>query len=435
MIKMIKLSHIKKIILLSIITIIFILIQTSSVYAVSEAAVLFLLISPSPQANAMGETYGNIASVDPMASVNNPAFLGFYFQKHNFGFSYTKAGWLPGLVDDMYYSCYSMNFGYSIKNIPMSFGFGYHRIFLDLGEQVWKDECGERFDTFNSWDKANILSVSILLDYYIHASIGFNYKFIESMLAPDWIDVGEEKGNGKGSVNAHDFGIVIQVPIFKILSKILNNSSYVLPKFKPYLKSGFSYCLANIGDKIKYSNATQADPLPRSVYTGISINTGLKFFLNEKAFNLISFKWAREANDLLVERYMDNEGISQSRYLSGFNDIDFIDNIIFGKANSDIITNKGWELSMGDIFFIREGYYEDIEGRVIFDTNGFGINFIQPICFLLELTNQKIENEFLDKVVHNVDIEYHHSEYNCKPGHPLSDTDFDGVTLRLRTLF
>lgn len=432
---MIKPSHIKKLIVLNIIIFIFIFIQTGFVYAVSEAAVLFLLISPSPQANGMGETYGNIASTDPMASINNPAYLGYYSQKHNFGFSYSKTDWLPGLVDDMDYSCYSLNFGYSLKNIPISFGLGYYRIFLDSGEQVWTGESGEPLSTFNSWDKANILSVSILLDYYIRASVGFSYKFIESVLAPDWIDVAEEKGNGKASANAHDFGIAIQVPLFEIISKVTGSSFYIFPKVKPYLESGFSYSVNNIGDKIIYGDASQSDPLPRSVYTGININTGLKLSLNKNIFNIISFKSAREANDLLLERYMDTEGINQTRYFSGFNDINFIDNIILGKANSDIITNKGWELSIGDIFFIREGYYEDIEGRVIFDTNGFGINFVQPIRLLLGLTNQIIKNEFLNKVVYNIDIEYNHSEYDCEFGHPLSDTNFDGVTLKLRTIF
>ncbi len=416
---MIKLSHIKKIILLTIITFIFIFIQTTSVYAVSEAAVLFLLISPSPQANAMGQTYGNIASIDPMASINNPAYLGFYSQKHNFGFSYSRADWLPGLVSDMKYSCYSLNFGYSLKHIPISIGFGYHRIFLDLGEQMFGEGGPEPLGTFKSWDKANMLSASILLDYYIRVGVGFSYKFIESNLAPEWVQVGEEKGNGKGSANAHDFGIAIQVPLFEIISKVTGNSLYILPNVKPYLKSGFSYSLTNIEDKITYVDAAQADPLPRSVYTGININTGLKLSLNKNLYNIISIKWAREANDLLVETYMDNKGISQTRYLSGFNDIDLIDNIILGKGNSDIITNKGWEVGIGDIFFIRAGYYEDIEGRVIFDTNGLGINFVQPIRLLLELTNQKIENEFLNKIVYNVDIEYHHSEYDCEPGHPF----------------
>ncbi|MCU0642911.1 MAG: hypothetical protein MUC94_01440, partial [bacterium] len=44
---------------------------SNSVHAVSEAAALFLLISPSPLANGMGQTYGNISSTDPMASIFN----------------------------------------------------------------------------------------------------------------------------------------------------------------------------------------------------------------------------------------------------------------------------------------------------------------------------------------------------------------------------
>jgi hypothetical protein len=108
-----KMPELKTKIWISIIA--FILIQRTPAYAVSEAAVLFLLISPFSQANGMGETYGNIASADPMASVINPAYLGAYSQKHNFGFSSSNAAWLPALVSDMHYSCHSLNFGYSLK--------------------------------------------------------------------------------------------------------------------------------------------------------------------------------------------------------------------------------------------------------------------------------------------------------------------------------
>lgn len=44
----------------------------------------FLLISlSSPQANAMGETYGTIVGRDPIATVMNPASLGLWAQNHS----------------------------------------------------------------------------------------------------------------------------------------------------------------------------------------------------------------------------------------------------------------------------------------------------------------------------------------------------------------
>jgi hypothetical protein len=53
--------------------------------AVSEAAILSLLISLSPQANAMGGAYGNTIDASPMASTMNPASLGMFVRKNNFG--------------------------------------------------------------------------------------------------------------------------------------------------------------------------------------------------------------------------------------------------------------------------------------------------------------------------------------------------------------
>ena len=412
--------------------VIFGIIIISPVHAVSQAAVLFLLISPSPLANGMGETYGNIASIDPMASIFNPAYLGFYSQKHNFGFSYSKTDWLPQLVSDMEYSCTSLNFGFALKKIPLSLGFGYHRIFFENWETVSIiDESGSPIilEASKAWDKANILSLSAALDYYINASIGFSFKFIESYLPPLIVPGFPPSREAKASVNAYDFGVVVQAPLFKMISKLTDNSLSIIPYVKPYLEPSFSYSVTNIGDEVKYIDTAQGDPLPRTVYTGINISAGLRYSKNNYDFNIVSFHWAREANDFLIE------GNGDYKYLSGFNDIDFIDNIILGKSNTNIITNRGWELRFGDMFFVRAGHYKDIEGKVIYDTNGLGVNFIQPLRLILELTNLKIENDLIKKVLYNLDIEYHRSEFDCEQGHPLSDTKFNCLVLKLRNIF
>lgn len=408
----------------SIFILIFIHIQSTYVYAISSAAVPFLLYSPSPQANGMGETYGNISSTDPMASIINPAYLGFYSQKHNFGFSFSKGYFLNQMLSDLSYNCYSLNLGYSLKKLPISFGVGYHRVLFDYGEQIMTDEIGpEPIGTFKSWDQSNMVSFSFLLDYYIRSSFGFSYKSIESNLAP----------KAKGSANAHDFGISFQLPILGIISKITDNSLCVLPDIKPYFDSGFSYSINNIGNEISYVDHT--DPLPRSVYTGININSGLKLFRNMNEYNLISFKWAREASDILLDKYIDNEGKYQTRYLSGFNDIHFMDNIILGKRNSNISIHKGWGLGFGDVIFIGKGNYKDINFDEIYDTYCFGINLVQPIRILLDLSNNNNQNEFMKKCIKNIDIEYQHSENNCRTGSNIFEMNFNGVSIKLKTIF
>ena len=156
----------------------------SQVFAQSQAALIFLLISPSVQANSMGETYLNTAASDPMASVMNPAYLGFFAQQNSFGYSDSKADWLPALIDDMTYQCKSFAGGYTLKDMPVSIGFGYHQIKMDYGLQYITVEDGPQIiGTSNSWDEAKIYSYSALIDYYCRLSIGMNFKSVESHLA------------------------------------------------------------------------------------------------------------------------------------------------------------------------------------------------------------------------------------------------------------
>ena len=417
------------------IVIISIIILTPTAPAVSQSALMFLRMSPSPVANSMGGTYSNAASIDPMASIFNPAYLGFYSQKHNFGFSYSKTDWLPQLASGMDYSCISLNFGLAMKKIPISFGLGYHRILLNMGEQVYTAEHTDEFGnpivlgTFESWDKAQLLSLSAACDYYIRASIGFSFKFIESKLGP--VGAGAEQGAGKASVNAYDFGVAVQAPIFEMISKVTHRSLSMTPYVRPFLEPGFSYSVTNIGDKVAYVDAAQSDPLPRTVFAGIHISSGLRYSKNDYDFNIVSFKWAREANDLLVERNRDGD----YKYLSGLNDIHFIDNIIVGNSNTNIIMNRGWEINLGDVFFLRSGHYENIEAKDIYDAEGLGVNFVQPVRLTLKLMNIKIENDVLRKIVYNLDIEYHSGEYDYVQGSPLTDNKFNCFVFKLGNVF
>lgn len=421
-------TRISKPLIVFILTALFIVSFSASVHAVSEAAVLFLLISPSPLANGMGETYGNIASTDPMASIFNPAYLGIFSKSQNFGFSYSKANWLPQLTNDLYHKSFSLNFGYTFKNVPVTLGIGYHHVYFDLGKQVLMNEFGDPIGTFESYEKADVISFSSLLDYYILASIGFSYKFIESNLASFRTDSGME--DFKASANAFDFGIALKFPVFDILSKITDHQIYAFPHVVPFLEPGLSYSVTNIGDEITYTDETQADPLPRTVFTGINIAAGLKCTNTNHPFNILSFRWAQEANDLLVDRVGEN-----IKYSSGFKDIDFIENVLLGKSNAKIITNSGWELAVAEIFYWRKGDYQDNVAKLKFDTDGWGINFMQPIRLFLDFKNFKIENGIFRSFIDNLDVEFHRSKLSVPEGHPLDNTKFNGLSLKLKNIF
>lgn len=408
-------------------TLLFISSLSNSVHAVSEAAALFLLISPSPLANGMGETYGNISSTDPMASIFNPAYLGFFAKNQNFGFSYSKVNWLPQLANDLYHKCFSLNFGYSNKNAPITLGIGYHHVYLDLGKLILTNETGAIIGDAESNEKADVLSVSALFDYYVLASFGVSYKFIESNLLVFPYAIGFE--DIKASAHALDFGLALKFPIFDIYSKIEDHQIHAFPHVIPFLTPGFSYSVTNIGDEITYTNQTQADPLPRMVYAGINIAAGLKYTKTNYPFNILSFGWAQEANDLLVNRIGKN-----INYHSGLKDIDIIENVLLGKSNKKAVTNKGWELGVAEIFYLRKGSYQDIEGYIHLSSEGWSINFMQPIRLMFEFSNFKKKGLWF-KFLNNLDIEFNHSEFHIDEGHPLDDTRFNGVTIKMKNMF
>jgi hypothetical protein len=389
--------------------------QAERIHAASQAGVLFLDISPSVQANGMGNTYETLASIDPMASIFNPAYLGFYAKNNRFGISSSRAKWLPQLVSDMHYSCYSFVLGYQFKKKPLSFGMAYHRIFLDFGENVYTGESGpEILGIFHSWDKADMFSMSLLYDYSIQASIGISYKFIDSHLAP--MGYGPVEATGTTTANAFNYGLAIQIPVVDIISKATKQPIQLF-HVTPTIQPGFSYGVTNIGRKIAYIDDAQADPLPRTAYIGFSCSIGMKYSEAGFNFNLISLNYANEATGELIAGYYDSEGW-KTRYLSSFFDVN----------KKDIIYKNGWELRVLDAVFIRGGHFNDTEGRRIYDTEGYGINFMQFVKYVDTIN----KNSFLKQFIQKIDVEYHYSKCLTEKGHPLTHTQFNGISIRVR---
>lgn len=201
----------------------------------SRSAPLFLLINPGSRASAMGESYVALAD-DATATYFNPAALVGQ-QKRNVHFS--RIEWLPKLADDISYNfvAYSMpveGWGY----------FGLNFTYFDLGEQTRTDERGNLAGTFDS----NELAVSAAYGGSIgdHTAAGIGLKFIRSKLAE--AGAGKEQGRGVGNSFAADLGFL----------------------WKPVSSLSFGAALRNLGPKIAYIDAEQADPLPQHIVVGVA---------------------------------------------------------------------------------------------------------------------------------------------------------------------
>jgi len=312
-------------------TVLFTVMGTSRAFAVSEAGVLFLLISPGARAVGMGNTFAAVSD-DATASYYNPA--GFAFQGGR-EITFMHANWLRQLVDDMYYEYLAYK-----QEVPSLGGvIGGNITFLNLGEQVHTGpDSPDPIGTFTSWDLAVTLNYATRLTPDLGLGIGMRY--IRSNLAP--MGAGEEKGKGVGNAFAVDLAALYKAP------------------FLPGLSLGAN--LSNMGPKITYVDAAQADPLPTN------LRLGLAYKVIDSEFNRLQI--AVDTNKLLVVRHKDKK--PDPFYKAIFTS--WTDGSLSDQARR-LITSVGAEYVYSDLIFLRAGYYYDEEGRVKYPTFGAGLQY------------------------------------------------------------
>jgi hypothetical protein len=305
---------------------------TSTAFAVSESAVLFLLISPGARAAGMGEAF--VAVADDATAIHwNPGGLAF---QRGGEVTLMHCKWLPGLVDDMYYEFAS----YRQYFESLGGTVGANVTYLNMGEQVWMSEDNENLGTFVSYDFAVTTGYATQLNE--HLGIGVNMRFIQSLLAPDWVHVSGEKGSGKGNAFAVDVGILYKMPFVKGLS--------------------FGAAISNMGPKITYVDEAQADPIPTNLKIGFS------YKLLDTEYN--RFLISLDTNKLLVVRHKD--GTSDPFYKALFTA--WGDGSI-GNQLKRLISSFGTEYVYNNMIFLRAGYYYDEEGKVKFPSFGAGLQY------------------------------------------------------------
>ncbi|MFH1851736.1 MAG: PorV/PorQ family protein [Candidatus Neomarinimicrobiota bacterium] len=240
------------------------LLSLSALSAQSEAGAIFLLISPGARAGGMGEAQVAVAN-DAYASYWNPAGLGFLKGSE---LALMHVNWLPNLADDLYYEFLAYR-----KHIKHLGTVGGHIIYLNLGEQLRTSEFAVELGTFTTYMMAVAFSYSSLLSP--HSSLGINTKITYQHLAS--IGAGAEKGKGTST----DFGFDI---------------GYLRKGFiNPRLDLGLT--VTNIGPKVAFIDAAQADPQPTN------LTLGLQYRLVDSEFNRLSLVY--DVDKLLVASYPD----------------------------------------------------------------------------------------------------------------------------------
>jgi len=294
----------------------------------SRAAVLFLLIEPGARAIAMGESYVAIAD-DATASYFNPAALSGQSNKK---LNFTHSKWLPGLAEDMSYEFLAYS-----QPVEGWGNVGLNISLLNMGEQTRTDERGNIQGEFRSYDLA--LSVAYGAEVGDDLAAGIGLKFIRSNLADQ--GAGIERGKGVGNSFAADIGLLWRVT--------------------PGLN--FGVALRNLGPKIAYIDASQADPLPQHIVLGM-------------AYELLDTQYHDVLLSMDVYKPLIADGSFVSNLVKAWTDEGLSDEVKEMDLHVGGEYRYGLSARKDEAFFaMRAGYSLDHDGDLKTPTFGVGVRY------------------------------------------------------------
>ncbi len=316
---------------------------------VITTAVPFINFAPDSRASGMGDV-GVATSADANSAHWNNGKLAFIDK--DFGFSASYTPWLGKIVDDMSIS-YLSGF-YKIDRVQT---IGTSLRYFDLGEIQLTNTQGISLGLENPRELAFDMTYSRKLSEYI--GVGVTGRYIWSNLSGSYSGT---DGAQSGKSVAVDLGFYFN---------------------KKYMVSGkdtevsFGAHISNIGQKITYSNESNADFIPTNLRLGSAFKTSLD------PYNTITF--ALDFNKLLVPTpplVGSNGDIIRGRdpnrnLLSGIfgSFSDAPDG--FSEELKEVTIAAGAEYWYRDVFAARVGYFHETanKGNRKYITVGLGFRY------------------------------------------------------------
>lgn len=247
------------------------------------------------------------------------------------------SNWLPELAQDLFFDSPAY-----VQHFSGIGTFGLHITFLSLGRNTRIGEGGDTLGYFDSFEGSIGLSYGTRLSQSL--SGGMTGKFILSKLANT--GAGREIGKGQGTSYALDLGLLYQTPIKRLM---------------------LGTAVTNLGPKLQFIDAAQADPLPRNFAFGLSLK------LLESAYNRLTL--LADFNRDLVSRDPNKS------FLRG----------VFDES----IENLGMEYWYGSYFAGRLGYVYDPDGQLKYLTLGTSLqyrNFRFDLAYIPSSKNLALAN-------------------------------------------
>jgi len=400
-------------------------------FAQGEAALPFLEIPTSSEMFGMGSASVAHTTDNPAALITNPAHLGMQSLNNSFiTINENYSDWLPVFHLDLWTSTIVANAGLNLNKIypqlpPLSLGISYSNVHMDFGEFARTGPDNPNISTFHSYDESNQVTISVATEYLVRASIGFTYKHVTSTLSDQ--PTANESGSGTATANLYDIGLLIDVPVMTLISKITDKPITLYNNISPLLNFSLGISKSNLGqESIYYIDPLQADPLPRLARAGIGLNFGLQYNKDNISWVPLSFKWTVEANSLCIK----TDTLGRSTYKPGLGDIDFFREVILGKTNKETDKLKGWELNLFESFYLYGGSFREDpnRGNRNFMTNGYAVSLSGILKTLALIDPSMFDNNFMKYFLNHIGVKYNQSIINTRES-ILNDTEYYSLNI------
>ncbi|RFP63576.1 hypothetical protein D0N36_18575 [Hymenobacter lapidiphilus] len=297
-------------------------------------AVPILTISPDSRSSALGEA-GVAISPDANAGFYNPGKLGFVRYQHSASLSYTP--WLASITNDM-------GLGYLSGTTKLSdrSTLSANLMYFDLGQINYRDDQGISKGDFNPKEYA--LTVGYGQKLSDKFGVGLNVRYVRSNLT------GGSSGIDSNPANA----VAVDLGAYYTTDLTIGAGDYNL---------AFGGAVSNIGNKITYTDPTNADFLPTNLKLGTAITKELD------PYNKLTFSF--DANKLLVPSPYYEDGVASSNpAIKAENDKRRGYGIVKGMTSSfsdapggfseelkEINLSAGLEYAYNDLLMVRAGYF------------------------------------------------------------------------------
>ncbi len=387
----------------------------------------FLMIPTSVEANGMGgiSTVANASS--PSSMLFNPAQIGMHTQSNFFSTELNSKPtlWLPAFnLNDLWITNSTIVYGMKMpldEKSSFSMGVGYSRVFLNLGEFIVTTEAGpDAVASFKGYEASDNFSAGVGIDAGYKIAVGTTFKKITSSLSP--IGTAQERGNGKAQLWAWDFGIVGSLPIVPFMERKESQAENIAA---PFLFITGAYAVNNIGGGISYAGSP-SDPLPRTARLGLSANAGFSLRVKNTMIEMVNVTIAREAENLLFERFNDGSWKYTGSYIGKIN---ITQNILNGEAHGYVCVRRGFSAGILETVVIRSGSYEG-DGNLVYKTSGYSISTLGLSKYISSSIPDQTGFNPIEFFASHLEIRFNHSAYTEHP--ILNGTEFDTVVFSFR---